>query len=160
MTSGVKWPAQLAEYVGQLVVGMRRGTVKLDGQRASVRLRANGPANQDLEINGVKVSKAVRAALLVVRAGEVPTLELELALASGVDADGTAYVKLTDATRELLAKAGWAPPADHHALVTAAKEAVQAGAGIEFPVAIAEPWQNLANLLAQLNKEEAVRSGE
>lgn len=161
MTSRVKWPARMADYVGRIVVGLSQGKVTLNGRRAAVRLRAAGASDQHLEINGVQINNAVRSAVIEVRAGELPAMALELAVFEDLDAEGYACVTLSNGTRDLLNKAGWVPPEVHSRLVDAATKAMNAdNRGWQMmPREYAKPWEDLDRLLSGY-REEAVRRAE
>lgn len=77
----------------------------------TLRISGPGPAGR-VELSGQDISNALSGLSLRLEAGCVPTATLDLVLWELPTELDTVQVKVPDATKELLVRLGWTPPAE------------------------------------------------
>ena len=78
-------------------------------RKASIKLTPGCDPGSQIVVDGVDITAGVRAFSLTAAAGDVPELNLDMAVVE-VEVDGEVRVELTDGTREALLALGWTPP--------------------------------------------------
>lgn len=70
------------------------------------------PGGTAVRLDGQDIARGLRGLTFTLDAGRASVLELDVAVCKGVELDvEDAHVCIPDATRELLVRLGWVPPA-------------------------------------------------
>ena len=77
--------------------------------------RQTNPVKQEVELDGVDISRLVRSVSIEAEAAHVPTVTLELAVFEMHSEIAAARIYVAPGTAELLVELGWTPPAEEDA---------------------------------------------